>query len=181
MNNKVVLFGVAGLLGVGAAVALFAGSGPSEDPGTSSHTTSSTTTGSQPVVTNTGGSELSEEPVAEGAKKTAEKKKTKPGQDVEAYNKQMNEGFGLHARNAAPTWNRLAFRLNEEGLEELGAECKTLGQELGKEMRNTEADVPAWIERERELMARINASPAANTVADELRKLDEMLVELEGA
>ncbi len=187
MNKKLLLFSLAGLLGVGAAVAMFAGSGPSES---SSTAPAVATRPSQPATP--AAPAFGEEPKGErepGQRKAAsgerkdEAEPKGPRSEREAEMSQhMEEGFGLHVRKAGPAWKAVAYKLRTEGMEEdLATACQDMSAALRDEMRNTEADPAEWVARERELLDQLNASPVANIAADELASIDSLLAELEGA
>jgi hypothetical protein len=147
----------------------------------SQHLTVDPASSSQVAEGGHGPRDEADEGPARGERKDQAKARGPKTEREAATKAHMEEGFGMHLRQASPAWKAVAYKLRGEGQdEELIQACSDLSMDLHKQIKNVDADPEVWVGRQRELLDQLNASPAANVAAEEIANIANLLSELEG-
>lgn len=188
--KPVVLYAGAAIVGIGAAIFLFAspmgGASSGAEP---ADETSSTKAGGAggPSTTLGFGPDEGEEREADGANAAkgtggrrdpaARNQPPRPG--TEELSQAMNSPFGQHGRKAAPALQALANALTDLGATELAAEANAIVGELRQQRRSLNVDTAAFITKERALVQKVKDAGHAEAVSGEIARIEALIVELE--
>ena len=166
--NKTVLYVVAAIVGIGAAVALFGLAGPSPS-----------SSGGDPVAqVDKGKKGKNPKAPKEGKRKELTERKAKPVESEGA--KALASDFGQYCLNAAPAFTNLAMELNDSD-PDLATEARTEASRLRKERRKPEADWKTILEEERQLLERAEAASPSESATGSIAKIRGLMEALEAA
>lgn len=172
--NKNVVIGLGGLVGVGAAVALFFGtqpSGPTE--------LANVDVADVHVETVRGDvNEPKRTTIDPGALKKDVDAEANPNPLAAAAMADVNVDYTSFTATAGPTWQHLGLELHNSD-EGLSTECRAMSMRLRKDNRNPDVDVAAVLEEQRELLGRVKDSGAPDSTAEIIEKLEGLMSELE--
>lgn len=186
--KPVVLYAGAAIVGIGAAIFLFAspmgGASSGGEPGEETKTTQSGGGGpSSPGLSADEGEEEGGDG-ANAAKGTAGRRDPAastqgPRPGTEELSQAMNSPFGQHGRKAAPALQALANALTDLGATELAGEATAIVGELRQQRRSLNVDTAAFIAKERALVQKVKDAGHAEAVSGELARIEALIVELE--
>ena len=187
--KPVVLYAGAAIVGIGAAIFLFAspmgGASTGDDPKAGSTTTSSgggSTSG--PSFGADEGDEAGEGEGGPRAKKGGNRRDpsersqgVRPG--TEELSKAQNSPFGQHGRKAAPAVQGLAHALTKQGATELADEALAIVADLRQQRNSLNVDTASFIARERALVQKVKDAGHADAVSGEIARIEALIIELE--
>lgn len=168
--NKTVLYVVAALVGIGAAVALFGLSGPSPSASDGEPVAQ---VGKTPVATTT-----NPKAPKEGKRKEPGERRVKPVESEGA--KALASDFGQYCLSAAPAFTNIALEFNDSD-PDLATEARTEAARLRKERRKPDPDWQAILTEERELLARVESAGPTDAAAGSVSKIRGLMESLEAA
>ena len=166
--NKTVLYVVAALVGIGAAIALFGLSGPSDEAERGSDV-----------------AEVSaQSPDEESKTRKKPAKKNKEGKAnpfaAEAA-KNLASDWGQYCLSAAPAWTNVGMELGNEGKTELAAEARQEASRLRKERRKSDVDIAPILAEQKELLDRVEAASPNEAAAGSVTTIRGLMESLEAA
>jgi hypothetical protein len=185
--KPVVLYAGAAIVGIGAAIFLFAspmgGASPGDAP--KDETTSSGPSGgaSGPGF---GADEGEEGEGGDGAqaKKGGGRRDPAGGSQgprpgTEELSKAQNSPFGQHGRKAAPAMQALANALTDQGATELADEARAIVAELRQQRNSVNVDSASFVAKERALIQKVKDGGYADAVSGEIARIEALIIELE--
>jgi hypothetical protein len=186
--KPVVLYAGAAIVGIGAAIFLFAspmgGASSGAEPGDETTTARPSGGGATPGA-EFGPDEGGEEGGGPNAKQgtggrrdpAANTQGPRPG--TEELSQAMNSPFGQHGRKAAPALQALANALTDQGATELAGEATAIVGELRQQRRSLNVDTASFVAKERALIQKVKDAGHAEAVSGEIARLEALIVELE--
>lgn len=176
--NKGILYGVAAVLGIGAAFLVFPkgdgadGATPDDAP-------------------QAGGAEQPKEPSKMVHDPESKRRATRPEgtgmptpgspKDTEFMRKQAalrGSAIGVHASSAAPAWQAVGMELNTAA-PDLAAKCRAMSTEIRMASKSAELKVPELVEKERALLEEVRGQGSASAAS--LERIETLIAELEAA
>ncbi len=165
--NKNILYVVAALVGVGAAVLLFGLSGPDGDG----------FGGGDDIAQVDGSKGKGKGPKAKAKRKDIEA--SNPNPFAAEASKNLTSSFGVYCRNAAPAFMNLAMELNNEDQPDLSKVARKEAARLRKERRKSDVDWAAILVEERELLKNIEATGPNESAVGSIEQIRALMGELE--
>ena len=186
--KPVVLYAGAAIVGIGAAIFLFAspmgGASTGEVP---KDGTTATSAGGGATSGAGFGADEGEEGDGDGgpnAKKgggrrdpAANSQGPRPG--TEELSKAQNSPFGQHGRKAAPAMQALANALTDQGATELAEEAMAIVAELRQQRNSLNVDSASFVAKERALVQKVKDAGHAEVVSGEIARIEALIIELE--
>ena len=163
--NKNILYGVAALIGVGAALFLF---------------------GLPQLSDGDRGDEVAQvgelgKAKGKGKAKRKDKNAANPNPFAAEASKNLTSDFGQYCRNAAPAFTNLAMELNNENQPDLSKESRLEAARLRKQRRKADVDWEAILNEERELLENAEATGPNEKAAGAIAKIRGLMAELEAS
>lgn len=170
--NKTVLYIIAALVGVGAAVGLFGLAGPSDEAASGT-----------PVA------DLGDDDAPKGRKEGKRKKKpVKKDQKAASPNpfaaeaqKNLASDWGQYCLEAAPAWTNISMEVGKDGHTEVAADARKEAGRLRKERRKSDVDSTSILVEERALLERVDAVSPNEAAAGSVVKIRALMASLEAA
>jgi hypothetical protein len=186
--KPVVLYAGAAIVGIGAAIFLFAspmgGASPGDAP--KDETTASGPSGGAASGPGFGADEAEEGAGDGGAQATKGGGRRDPAggsqgprPGTEELSKAQNSPFGQHGRKAAPAMQALANALTDQGATELADEAKAIVAELRQQRNSLNVDTASFIAKERALIQKVKDAGHAEAVTGEIARIEALIIELE--
>lgn len=166
--NKTVLYVVAALVGIGAAVALFGLSGPSED----------SERGADVAEVRSESSDEEDQPRKKPAKKVKDAKSNPFAAEAA---KNLASDWGQFCLSAAPAWTNVGMELGNDGKTELAAEARKEASRLRKERRKSDVDTAPILAEQKALLDRIEAAGPNEAAAGSIANIRGLMESLQAA
>ena len=186
--KPVVLYAGAAIVGIGAAIFLFASPMGSSSSGSEGNdeTTASRAGGGSSSGPGFGADEGDEGggdggPTAKqsGGRRDPSARTQGPRPRTEKLAKAQNSPFGQHGRKAAPAMQALANALTDQGATELADEAKAIVAELRQQRNSLNVDSASFIAKERALIQKVKDAGHAEAVSGEIARIEALIIELE--
>ena len=186
--KPVVLYAGAAIVGIGAAIFLFAspmgGASPGDAP--NDETTGARPSGGGATPGLGFGADEAEEgdeggPNANkgGGRRDPAAKTQGPRPGTEELAKAQNSPFGQHGRKAAPAMQALANALTDQGATALAEEAMAIVAELRQQRNSPNVDSAPFITKERALLQKVKDGGYADAVSGEIARIEALIIELE--
>jgi hypothetical protein len=169
--NKTVLYIIAALVGVGAAVGLFGLAGPSDEAASGT-----------PVADV--GDDVKPKDRKQGKRKKPVKKDQKaanPNPFAAEAQKNLASDWGQYCLEAAPAWTNIGMEVGKDGHTEVAADARKEAGRLRKERRKSDVDSTTILAEERALLERVDALDPNEAAAGSVVKIRALMASLEAA
>ena len=186
--KPVVLYAGAAIVGIGAAIFLFASPMGSSSSGSEGNdeTTASRAGGGSSSGPGFGADEGDEGggdggPTAKqsGGRRDPSARTQGPRPGTEELAKAQNSPFGQHGRKAAPAMQALANALTDQGATELAEEAMAIVAELRQQRNSLNVDSASFVAKERALVQKVKDAGHAEVVSGEIARIEALIIELE--
>jgi len=169
--NKNLVIGLGGLVGLGAAVALFFATQPSS---------TTDVPVPEPIIDIEPVERGQASAMEVGAVKKDPEEVANPNPLAAAAMENTNADYRSFTAEAGPTWQALSIEVHNTD-PELSAECRAMAMNVRKDNRNPDVDVAAKLAEQRALLERVAPLMQSEEGEASVTKLTELMVELENA